>query len=173
MANQSSVCFQAEDGIRDAFGHSQLGGVAAVVANMVRDNLGYKYHYAIADYLQRSARHIASAVDVDQAYAVGRAAVQFALQGKTAIMPIIKRVSDQPYRWRIDATPLAKIANREKMLPRRYISKDGFSITKATRRYLLPLIRGEDYPPYINGLPNYVRLKNASVTRRLKTKFMV
>ena len=165
--------FLAEAGTRDAFGHSQLGGVAAVVANMVRDNLGYKYHYAIADYLQRSARHIASAVDVDQAYAVGRAAVQFALQGKTAIMPIIKRVSDQPYRWRIDATPLAKIANREKMLPRRYISKDGFSITKAARRYLLPLIRGEDYPPYINGLPNYVRLKNASVTRRLKTKFMV
>ncbi|MCH8866446.1 MAG: 6-phosphofructokinase [Proteobacteria bacterium] len=165
--------FLAEAGTRDAFGHSQLGGVAAVVANMVRDNLGYKYHYAIADYLQRSARHIASAVDVDQAYAVGRAAVQFALQGKTAIMPIIKRVSDQPYRWRIDATPLAKIANREKMLPRRYISKDGFSITKAARRYLLPLIRGEDYPPYINGLPNYVRLKNASVTRQLKTKFMV
>jgi len=165
--------FLAEAGTRDAFGHSQLGGVAAVVANMVRDNLGYKYHYAIADYLQRSARHIASAVDVDQAYAVGRAAVQFALQGKTAIMPVIKRVSDQPYRWRIDATPLAKIANREKMLPRRYISKDGFSITKAARRYLLPLIRGEDYPPYINGLPNYVRLKNASVTRRLKTNFMV
>ena len=165
--------FLAEAGTRDAFGHSQLGGVAAVVANMVRDNLGYKYHYAVADYLQRSARHIASAVDVDQAYAVGRAAVQFALQGKTAVMPVIKRVSDQPYRWRIDATPLAKIANREKMLPRRYISKDGFSITKAARRYLLPLIRGEDYPPYINGLPNYVRLKNASVTRRLKTNFMV
>ena len=165
--------FLAEAGTRDAFGHSQLGGVAPVVANMVRDNLGYKYHYAVADYLQRSARHIASAVDVDQAYAVGRAAVQFALQGKTAVMPVIRRVSDQPYRWRIDATPLAKIANREKMLPRRYISKDGFSITKAARRYLLPLIRGEDYPPYINGLPNYVRLKNASVARRLKTRFMV
>ena len=165
--------FLAEAGTRDAFGHSQLGGVAPVVANMVRDKLGYKYHYAVADYLQRSARHIASAVDVDQAYAVGRAAVQFALQGKTAVMPVIKRVSDQPYRWRIDATPLAKIANREKMLPRRYISKDGFSITKAARRYLLPLIRGEDYPPYIKGLPNYVRLKNASVTRRLKSKFVV
>ena len=172
-AHYANGKFLAEAGTRDAFGHSQLGGVAAVVANMVRDNLGYKYHYAVADYLQRSARHIASAVDVDQAYAVGRAAVQFALQGKTAVMPVIRRVSEQPYRWRIDATTLAKIANREKMLPRRYISKDGFSITKAARRYLLPLILGEDYPPYINGLPNYVRLKNASVTRRLKTKFMV
>ncbi len=165
--------FLAEAGTRDAFGHSQLGGVAPVVASMVRDNLGFKYHYAIADYLQRSARHIASAVDVAQAYAVGKAAVQFALEGKSAVMPIIKRVSDKPYRWRIESAPLSRIANKEKMLPRRYITKNGFGITSAARRYLEPLIRGEDYPPYINGLPNYVSLKNASVVARLKTKFMV
>ena len=165
--------FLAEAGTRDAFGHAQLGGVAPVVAQIVRDNLGYKYHYAIADYLQRSARHIASAVDVKQAYAVGRAAVQYALQGKTAVMPVIKRVSDTPYKWRIESAPLSRIANKEKMLPKSYITKDGFGITAAARRYLEPLIRGEDYPPYINGLPKYVRLKNVSVAPKLKTKFMV
>jgi ATP-dependent phosphofructokinase / diphosphate-dependent phosphofructokinase len=165
--------FLAEAGTRDAFGHAQLGGVAPVVAGMVRDELGYKYHYAVADYLQRSARHIASAVDVDQAYAVGKAAVKFALAGKTAVMPVIKRVADKPYRWRIDEAPLSKIANKEKKLPRRYISKDGFSITEAGRRYLLPLIRGENYPPYINGLPKYVTLKGVPVAKRLNDKFVV
>ena len=172
-ASYANGKFLAEAGTRDAFGHAQLGGVAAVVAAMVRDNLGLKYHYAVADYLQRSARHIASAVDVEQAYAVGTAAVRFALQGKTAVMPIIKRVSDKPYRWRIESAPLGRIANKEKMLPRRFITKDGFGITAAARRYLEPLIRGEDYPPYINGLPNYVSLKNASVKPRLNTKFVV
>jgi len=165
--------FLAQAGTRDAFGHAQLGGVAPVLAGMVRDSLGFKYHYAIADYLQRSARHIASAVDVQQAYAVGKAAVKYALQGKTAVMPVIKRIADKPYRWRIESAPLARIANKEKMLPKRYITKDGFGITPAARRYLEPLIRGEDYPPYINGLPNYVTLKNASVKPRLKTKFVV
>jgi len=165
--------FLAEAGTRDAFGHAQLGGVAPVVANMVRDNLGFKYHYAVADYLQRSARHIASATDVKQAYAVGEAAVRMALAGKTAVMPVIKRISDKPYRWRIDSAPLSRIANKEKMLPRRYITKDGFGITAAARRYLEPLIRGEDYPPYINGLPKYVSLKNAPVKPLLKTKFVV
>jgi len=165
--------FLAEAGTRDAFGHAQLGGVAPVVANMVRDNLGFKYHYAVADYLQRSARHIASATDVKQAYAVGAAAVKMALAGKTAVMPVIKRVSDSPYRWRIESAALSRIANKEKMLPRRYITKDGFGITAAGRRYLEPLIRGEDYPPYINGLPKYVSLKNAPVKPLLKTKFVV
>ena len=165
--------FLAEAGTRDAFGHAQLGGVAPVVAQMVRDELGYKYHYAVADYLQRSARHIASATDVKQAYAVGKAAVEFALQGKTAVMPVIKRVSDKPYRWRIGEAPLARIANKEKMLPAKFITKDGFGITEAARRYLQPLIRGEDYPPYFNGLPKYVALKNVSVAVQLKTKFMV
>jgi len=165
--------FLAEAGTRDAFGHAQLGGVAPVVAQMVRDELGFKYHYAVADYLQRSARHIASATDVRQAYAVGRAAVEFALAGKTAVMPVIKRLSDKPYRWRIDEAPLSRIANKEKMLPRRYISKDGFGITEAARRYLQPLIRGEDYPPYVNGLPKYVTLRNVPVAAQLETKFVV
>ena len=165
--------FLAEAGTRDAFGHAQLGGVAPVVANMVRENLGYKYHYAVADYLQRSARHIASATDVRQAYAVGEAAVKFALQGKTAVMPVIKRISDNPYRWKIEEAPLARIANKEKMLPKRYITADGFGITAAARRYLEPLIRGEDYPPYFNGLPKYVELKNKPVKKKLNTNFVV
>ncbi|HEX6260647.1 MAG TPA: 6-phosphofructokinase, partial [Woeseiaceae bacterium] len=159
--------FLAEAGTRDAFGHAQLGGVAPVVANMVRDNLGFKFHYAVADYLQRSARHIASAVDVKQAYAVGSAAVRMALSGKTAVLPVIKRLSDQPYRWRIEQAPLSRVANKEKKLPRRYINADGFGITAAARRYLSPLIRGEDYPPYNNGLPRYVTLRNVAVPKRL------
>ena len=165
--------FLAEAGTRDAFGHAQLGGVAPVVAQMVRDNLGFKYHYAIADYLQRSARHIASAVDVKQAYAVGEAAVKLALAGKTARMPVIKRLSDKPYRWKIDEAPLSRVANKEKMLPKRYITKDGFGITEACRRYLQPLIKGEDYPPYVNGLPKKLTLKNVSVKPKLNTKFVV
>jgi len=165
--------FLAEAGTRDAFGHAQLGGVAPVVAAMVRDRLGFKYHYAVADYLQRSARHIASATDVQQAYAVGKAAVQFALQGKSAVMPVIRRLSDKPYRWRVESAPLSRIANKEKMLPRRFITRDGFGITAACRRYLEPLIKGEDYPPYINGLPNYVALRNVAVKARLKAKFVV
>ncbi len=165
--------FLAEAGSRDAFGHTQLGGVASVVANMVRENLGYKFHYAIADYLQRSARHIASDVDVKQAYAVGKAAVKFALDGKTAVMPVIKRLSDKPYRWRIESAPLAKIANKEKKLPARYIRKDGFGITEAARRYLEPLIKGENYPPYINGLPKVATLKNKPVKPLIGTKFVV
>lgn len=165
--------FLAEAGTTDAFGHSQLGGVAPFVANMVRDNLGYKYHYAIADYLQRSARHIASATDVKQAYAVGEAAVKMAIAGETAVMPVIKRISDSPYRWKIEMAPLSRIANKEKMLPRRYISADGFSITAAARRYLQPLIQGEDYPPYIKGLPKYASLRKVAVPKRLKTKFVV
>lgn len=165
--------FLAEAGTRDAFGHSQLGGVAPVLANMVRENLGFKYHYAIADYLQRSARHIASDVDVKQAYAVGKAAVQYALQGKTAVMPVIKRLSDKPYRWKIECAALGRIANKEKMLPRRYITKDGFGITEAARRYLQPLIIGENYPPYINGLPKTVSLKNKPVKPQTGRKFVI
>ena len=165
--------FLAEAGTRDAFGHAQLGGVAPVVANLVRDKLGYKYHYAVADYLQRSARHIASKTDVEQAYAVGREAVRLALAGKTAVMPVIKRTSDNPYRWKIESAPLSRIANKEKMLPKRYITKDGFGITQSARSYLGPLIRGEDYPPYFNGLPKYVTLKNVPVKAKLQTKFVV
>ncbi|MEM9207816.1 MAG: 6-phosphofructokinase [Pseudomonadota bacterium] len=165
--------FLAEAGTRDAFGHAQLGGVAPVVANLVREKLGYKYHYAVADYLQRSARHIASATDVKQAYAVGKAAVKLAIAGETAVMPVIKRLSDKPYRWTIDTAPLSRIANKEKMVPKRYITKDGFGITEACRRYLEPLIRGEEYPPYVNGLPKYVTMKGRPVAKRLNTEFVI
>ena len=165
--------FLADQGTRDAFGHAQLGGVAPVVANMVRESLGYKFHYAIADYLQRSARHIASDVDVRQAYAVGKKAVEFALAGKTAVMPVIKRVSDSPYKWTIESAPLGRIANKEKMLPRRFITKDGFGITEAGRRYLEPLIKGENYPPYYKGLPKTAKLKMVPVKPKTGTEFVV
>jgi 6-phosphofructokinase 1 len=165
--------FLADAGTRDAFGHAQLGGVGPVVAQLVKDKLGYKYHWAVADYLQRAARHIASKVDVEQAYAVGKAAVELALKGHHAVMPAIVRVSDKPYRWKIGVAPLDKVANVEKMLPRDYITPDGFHITPRGRRYLAPLIKGEDYPPYKDGLPRYVVLKNKPVRKKLKTGFVV
>ena len=163
--------FLADAGSTDAFGHKQLGGVAPVIANMVKQEHGYKYHWAVADYLQRAARHIASKTDVDHAYAVGKAAVQFALQGKTAIMPTIVRTSNKPYRWKVGSTSLAKVANVEKEMPRNYITKDGFGITTRCRTYLAPLIKGEAYPPYKNGLPNYIQLKNIQVPKILSTSF--
>lgn len=165
--------FLAEAGTKDAFGHAQLGGVGPVVAQMTQQAFGYKFHWAVADYLQRSARHIASKVDVDQAYAVGKAALELALKGKNAVMPVIVRKSSKPYRWSIGQAPLASIANQEKKLPREYITPDGFGITAACRRYLLPLIGGEGYPPYRNGLPAYVTLKGASVPKRLRTPFVI
>ena len=160
--------FLADSGRRDAFGHAQLGGVAPVVANMISSALGYKNHWAVSDYLQRSARHIASKNDVEQAYAMGKAAVDLALQGKSGVMPIVVRTSDSPYRWEVGEAPLSKVANREKMMPRKFISEDGFAITAAARRYLEPLIHGEEYPPYdAHGLPKYVRLKNLLVPKKL------
>jgi len=165
--------FLAEAGTRDAFGHAQLGGVGPVVANLVKEQLGYKYHWAVADYLQRAARHIASKVDVEQAYAVGKAAVQFAVAGQNAVMPAIIRKSSKPYRWTIEAVPLSAVANVEKTVPRHFITADGFGITAACRRYLEPLIAGEDYPPYKNGLPDYVRIKGKSVRRKLKTTYTI
>src|SRR5210317_1688546 len=156
--------FLADSGVRDAFGHAQLGGVAPVIASKITNALGYKNHWAVSDYLQRSARHIASKTDVDQAYAMGKAAVDLALEGKSGVMPIVVRTSDQPYRWKVGEADIARVANREKMMPRKYISADGFGITAAARRYLEPLIHGEDYPPYDkNGLPKYVHLKNILV----------
>jgi 6-phosphofructokinase len=161
--------FLAEAGTRDAFGHAQLGGVAPVLAALVKEKLGYKYHWALPDYLQRSARHAASKVDAEQAYAVGRAAVNYALDGMNAVMPVIERTSDTPYRWKIRPAPLTRIANREKKMPRGFISRDGFGITPAARRYLAPLIRGEAPLTYgKDGLPAYVRLKNAAVKRKLE-----
>ena len=165
--------FLAEAGTKDAFGHTQLGGVASTIADMVRGELRLKYHYAIADYLQRSARHIASKVDVEQAYAVGKAAVELALRGDDAVMPIIVRKSDRPYRWTIGKVALSRVANREKNMPGRFIAKDGFSITPACRRYLEPLIRGEDYPPYKDGLPAYVALRNKPVPRKAGGEFVI
>ena len=159
--------FLADAGSTDAFGHTQLGGVAPVVAHMIKQVHGYKYHWAVADYLQRSARHIASKTDVQQAYAMGQAAVRFALQGKTAVLPVIVRTSDKPYRWKIGSTSLKRVANVERMMPRSYITKDGFGITNRCRTYLAPLIRGEAYPPYKNGLPDYVQLKNILVPKKL------
>src|SRR6202020_1813327 len=151
--------FLAEAGTKDAFGHAQLGGVGPVVAQMTQQAFGYKFHWAVADYLQRSARHIASKVDVEQAYAVGKAAVEFAVRGKNAVLPIIVRKSSAPYRWTIGEAPLAEVANQEKKLPRNFITADGFGITAAGRRYLLPLIGGEGYPPYPNGLAAYLTLE--------------
>jgi 6-phosphofructokinase 1 len=163
--------FLSDQGLRDAFGHAQLGGVAPVVANIIKNELGHKYHWAVADYLQRAARHVASKTDVEQAYALGKAGVEMALEGKNAIMPAILRTSDEPYAWEIGAADLADVANVEKMMPEDFISEDGFGITEACRRYLEPLIQGEDYPPYANGLPSYVTLKNAAVPKKLNTEF--
>jgi 6-phosphofructokinase 1 len=165
--------FLSDAGLRDAFGHAQLGGVAPVIAQLVKSKLNYKYHWAVADYLQRAARHIASKVDVDQAYAVGKAAVELALKGQNSVMPTIVRTADKPYKWKIGTAALAQVANQEKMLPRDYITEDGFHITAKARRYLQPLIKGEDYPPYKDGLPQYVTLKNAPVRKKLAEPFVV
>ena len=165
--------FLAEAGTKDAFGHAQLGGVGPVVAQMTQQAFGYKFHWAVADYLQRSASHIASKVDVDQAYAVGKAALEFALKGKNAVMPIIVRKSSKPYRWSIGEAPLAAIANQEKKVPRNFITKDGFGITERCRQYLQPLIGGEGYPPYRDGLPQYATLKGVAVPKRLRKPFVL
>ncbi|HSC97953.1 MAG TPA: 6-phosphofructokinase [Casimicrobiaceae bacterium] len=163
----------AEAGTRDAFGHAQLGGVGPLIAKLVQDRLRYKYHWAVADYLQRAARHLASRTDLEQSYAVGRAAVRLALQGRNAVMPAITRVSDRPYRWKITAAPLRDVANKEKMLPRDFISADGYGITDKARVYLAPLMKGEAPPPYRDGLPQYVRLKNVEVPKKLESTFEI
>ena len=156
-----------------AFGHAQLGGVGPLIATLVKDKLKYKYHWAVADYLQRAARHLASKTDLEQSYAVGKAAVELALRGENAVMPAIVRVSDRPYRWKLGVAPLAKVANREKMLPRNFITRDGYGITARARAYLAPLIRGEAPPPYRDGLPRYVRLKNVDVPKKLAAGFEI
>jgi 6-phosphofructokinase len=160
--------FLADSGTRDAFGHAQLGGVAPTIANLIKAALGYKYHWAVLDYLQRSARHLASQTDLDQAYAMGKAAVELAVAGKNSVMPVIERISDNPYQWRVAEAQLADVANVEKMMPRDFITEDGFGITEVCRRYLEPLIQGEAYPPYENGLPAYQRMGNSLVARKLK-----
>lgn len=159
--------FVADAGSKDAFGHTQLGGVAPTLATLIKSRLGHKYHWAVADYLQRAARHLASATDVEQAYAMGKAAVELALAGHDAVMPTVVRNSDVPYRWSIGSVKLSRVANVERKMPKSYISNDGFGITAKGKRYLAPLIKGEDYPTYKNGLPQYVRLKNELVARKL------
>ena len=165
--------FLADAGNTDAFGHKQLGGVAPVIAQMVKDEFGYKYHWAVSDYLQRAARHIASATDVEQAYAVGRAAVEFAVAGKNAVMPTIERKKTKKYSWTIGEAPLKKVANVEKKMPRKFITKDGFGITPSGREYLAPLIGGESYPPYKDGLPQFAKLKLVPVAKKLNDAFEV
>ena len=160
--------FLAEAGTHDAFGHAQLGGVAPVVADMIKTKFGYKYHWAVADYLQRAARHIASKTDVEQAYAVGKAAVEFALKGKNAVMPAIVRGKGKRYSWKISEAKLADVANVEKMMPRNYITQDGFHITDKAKEYFAPLIQGEDYPAYKNGIPQYARLKKVLEKKKLR-----
>jgi 6-phosphofructokinase 1 len=160
--------FLAEQGSRDSFGHAQLGGVAPVVANLIKQALGHKIHWAVADYLQRAARHLASATDVEQAYALGRASVEMALDGKNAIMTTIDRVSNKPYQWKIGSVALSEVANVEKMMPLDFISDNGFGITDACRDYLYPLIAGESYPQYDEyGMPKYIVLKNQLVDKKL------
>ncbi len=161
--------FLADAGKLDAFGHVQLGGVAPTIAAMINDKHGYKYHWAVADYLQRAARHIASKTDVDQAYAVGKAAVEHVVRGRDGIMVTIRRTSDLPYRWTVGEAPLHRVANVERRMPKSYISRDGFGITARARRYLAPLIRGEDYPKYKQGLPQYTRLKAQLIAKKLPT----
>jgi len=165
--------FLSASGLTDSFGHAQLGGVAPLISNLISTKLGCKCHWAVPDYLLRSARHIASETDVQQAYAVGRAAVEFAIAGRGAVMTAIRRLSDAPYRWDIIAAPLAQVANQEKLLPPDFISADGFGITDAARRYLAPLVVGEAYPPFKNGLPDYVRLQNVAAPKKLTTEFAV
>ena len=166
-AHYEDGSFLADQGTTDAFGHAQLGGVAPALANMVKEALGYKYHWAVSDYLQRAARHIASATDVEQAYAMGKAAVEFALAGKNAVMPTVVRDSSSPYQWHIGEAALADVANVEKKMPRDFITEDGFGITAAAKEYFAPLILGEDYPPYKNGLPDYARLKKQLIGKKL------
>ena len=167
-AQNADGSFLAEQGTRDAFGHAQLGGVAPVVANMVKQALGYKFHWAVADYLQRSARHIASASDLEQAYALGKAGVEMALAGENAIMPTVERISSSPYKWQIGRAPLAEVANVEKTMPLDFITEDGLGITAKCKEYLYPLIQGEAYPDYDErGMPRYVVLKNELVEKKL------
>ena len=165
--------FLSATGTMDSFGHAQLGGVAPLISNLIAAKIGCKCHWAVPDYLLRSARHIASGTDLEQAYAVGRAAVEFAVGGQNAVMPAIRRLSDAPYQWDIIAAPLAEVANQEKLLPAAFISADGFGVTEVARRYLAPLIVGEAYPPFVDGLPNYVKLRNVAVPRKLSQTFSI
>ena len=148
-------------------GHRQLGGAAMVLAILIKELLGYKYHCVISDYLQRSARHLSSQVDVEHAYAVGSAAVRYALAGKDCVVPMITRISSSPYKWKINEVSLKVVANKEKFLPQSYISKDGYGISDTAREHILPLIQGEAYPIYQDGLPQMTRHRFPLLTKKL------
>ena len=164
--------FLSDAGLTDAFGHKQLGGIAPKISSLIQESLGYKCHWAVSDYLQRSARHIASKVDLQQSLAVGEAAVKFALSGENSVMPVIIRNKGKSYTWKIGKIPLSRVANIEKVLPKGYISKDGFGITKSCKNYMLPLIQGEAFPPYEGGVPAIAKLRNILVKKKLK-KFII
>lgn len=163
----------SDTGNRDAFGHAQLGGLAPLLANKIQQALGYKYHWSVVDYLQRAARHLASQSDVEQAYALGCEAVNRALAGKTDVMLTIERTQQSPYQWQIGEAALGDVANVEKHMPAEYISDNGFHITQACRDYLAPLIAGEAYPPFKDGLPDYITLKNSLVPKKIDTEFEI
>ena len=166
--------FITELGSRDAFGHEQLGGVAPILAHLIKKHLGFKYHWAVADYLQRAARHVASQTDLDQAYALGQAAVEYALEAQSDIMLTIRRrEASRDYLWYVGTAPLSQVANVEHKMPRNFITNDGFGITRLCRCYLEPLIQGENYPPYKNGIPIYIKLRNQLVEKKLKEAFVL
>lgn len=168
LADGRRLTQAGDDGIP---AHDQLGGVAPLIAGMIRNALKVKVHWSVLDYVQRAARHIASRTDVDQAYAVGRKAVAYALHGLTNVMPVIVRTSDQPYRWQVAPKPLTGIMNREKRLPRTFLTADGYRLTARARRYFAPLIRGEAWPPFENGLPVHAKLRLQPVQRRMPRSY--
>jgi len=159
--------FLSESGNKDAFGHVQLGGVAPNLVDLVKHHFDFKCHWSVCDYLQRSARHLASATDLKQAYAVGEAAVNYALDGRNGVMPGLVRVQSEPYVWHIEPVPLASVAGQEKLMPRSYMNHTGFQLSEEGRRYFAPLIEGEAPLPYQKGLPAYRRFRNQTVPRKL------
>tara|TARA_Y100000766_G_scaffold285136_1_gene306621 strand:+ start:3221 stop:4444 length:1224 start_codon:yes stop_codon:yes gene_type:complete len=157
LKNQNGKFYSASDK-KDSFGHNQLGGLAPKLANLIDKNLNYKYHWSVSDYLQRSARHISSKTDIEQAISVGKAAANMALNNKNGFMPVICRDSNSPYSWSIKESELMHIANKEKTIPANFISEDGFRISQNGVDYLKPLTIGESYPKYRDGIPVYEQL---------------
>ena len=159
--------FLAESDTKDAFGHTQLGGVAPYLGSMISKKLKLKNHWAVSDYLQRSARHIASQTDLLHAEAVGIHAVKYAVKGMNGVMPVIVRGKGKKYSWKISPVSLSKIANVEKKLPKSYISGNGFDVTSKAIKYLSPLIKGEAYPKFKDGIPVTQKLKLLQVKKKL------
>ncbi len=160
--------FLSDSGLKDSFGHAQLGGVAPVLSSIISSELKYKVHWAVSDYLQRAARHIASKVDVQQAYALGLESIKVAKLDNNNIMLTIKSTkTKQKYKWSISSTNLNNVANVEKMLPKNFIKSNGFEITRSCKEYISNLIQGEDYPSYENGIPQYAKLECKTIKKKL------